>query len=143
MNVFIEQSGEKHTKNIFDKKTGKLVETVPFDLTYPYPYGYILNTRAEDGQNVDCYVITTNKLQVASIVECEPIGMVEWFEDGVADHKVLMVPNDETGSVTSEVKARITQFALHFFDHQPQKKYSLGLFLGKGDAEELIIKSSK
>jgi inorganic pyrophosphatase len=38
---------------------------------------------------VDCYVITNDQLRAGSIVECDPIGLLEQHEDGEVDHKVL------------------------------------------------------
>lgn len=142
MKVFIEQSGEKNKKNVFDTATGKFLKTVPIDLTYPYPYGYILDTLAADGDELDCYIITDRKLEMTSIVECEPIGMVEWFEDGEEDHKILAVLQGDEHEVTKEVKDKITDFAEHFFDNQPDKQKSLGKFWGKQEALELIKKSN-
>ena len=138
MKVFIEQPGEKNQKNVFDKETGRFLKTVRIDVTYPYPYGYILGTLAADGDELDCYVITDKKLETASVVECDPIGMVEWFEDGEEDHKILAVLKGEEYAVTEEVKAKITGFANHFFDNQPGKQKKLGRFLGVTEAQKLI-----
>lgn len=138
MRVFIEQPGEKNQKNVFDKVTGKFLKTVHIDLTYPYPYGYILDTLADDGDELDCYVITDKKLETASVVECEPIGIWEWFEDGEEDHKILVALKGEMPMIDEIVKAKITDFANHFFDNQPEKKYRLGEFLAKGAALSLI-----
>ncbi len=139
MHVCIEQLGEKNKKNIFDKNSG-LFKTVSFHLTYPYPYGYIVDTLAPDGDELDCYVITDKKLEAGSIIECKPIGMVEWFEDGEEDHKIVAVIKGEKGTVTKEVKEKLTDFASHFFDHTQGKKYQMGNFLDKRNAEELIKK---
>jgi inorganic pyrophosphatase len=142
MHVCIEQSGEKNKKNIFDKNSG-LFKTVSFHVTYPYPYGYMVDTLAPDGDELDCYVLTDNKLEAGSIIECRPIGMVEWFEDGGEDHKILAVIKGEKGIVTKEVKEKLTDFASHFFDHTQGKKYQMGNFLDKRKAEELIKKCYK
>ena len=56
---------------------------------FPYPYGFIIGTSAADGDCVDCYIITTEKLSAGSIVACEPVGLMEQDEDGEIDHKVL------------------------------------------------------
>ena len=143
MKVFIEQSGEKNKKNVFDKETGMLLKTVTIDVTYPYPYGYIIGTLAGDSDELDCYVITDKKYAAGSVVECEAIGMVEWFEDGEEDHKILMVPEGERSVITDEVKGRITNFAMHFFDDRPDKRYRLGDFCDKNKADELIAKSQE
>ncbi len=143
MKVFIEQSGEKNQKNVFDKKTGGFLKTVEIDVTYPYPYGYILNTLAADGDELDCYVITNQKLERAGVFECEPIGMVEWFEEGEEDHKILAVLQGDSHEVTAEVEEKITNFAEHFFDNQPDKMKALGRFLGVEDALKFIALTRK
>jgi inorganic pyrophosphatase len=142
MQVFIEQPGEKNKKNIFDKNSG-LFKSVSFHLSYPYPYGYIVDTLAPDGDELDCYIITNKKLETGSIIECRPIGMVEWFEDGEEDHKILAVIKGEKGTVTKEVKEKLTNFASHFFDDTQGKNYKMGNFSDKRKAEELIKKCSK
>lgn len=140
MKVFIEQPVQENKKNVFDKKTGQFLKTVPIKLTYPFPYGYILDTLAEDGDNLDCYVITDKKLETGSIIECEPIGMAEWFEDAQEDHKILTVLKGEDTDITADMKSKITYFAEHFFDDQPDKKYRMGEFYGKEKAFELLKK---
>ena len=139
--VFVEQSGEKNKKNVFDKKSGALLKTVSIDVTYPYPYGYILDTAAADGDQLDCYIITDKKYAAESIVECEAVGMVEWFEDNEEDHKILMAPSANGCEITPEVRSRIIDFAEHFFDDRPDKKYRLGNFYGVDKAIELITNS--
>jgi inorganic pyrophosphatase len=67
--------------------------------------------------------------------------MVEWFEDGEEDHKILVAMKGEHFTITKEVKEKLTQFASNFFDHSPEKKYRLGEFYDKKKAEELIQKS--
>ena len=56
---------------------------------FPYAYGFIIGTNAADGDCVDCYIITQDKLKAGSIIECEPIGLMEQDEKGEIDHKVL------------------------------------------------------
>ena len=138
MKVFIEQSGEKNQKNVFDKITGKFIKVVSINVTYPYPYGYILGTLAADGDELDCYVITDKTLETESVAECEPIGMVEWFEDGKEDHKILAILVDEEREVDEEAKKKIIDFALHFFDDRPDKRYHMGNFYGKEEAIKLL-----
>lgn len=142
MKVFIEQACENNKKNVFDKETGGFLKTVDIDMTYPYPYGYILETIADDGDNLDCYVMTDQKLEMGSIVECDPVGMVEWFEDGEDDHKILATLQGHEYEVTEKARRKITNFAEHFFDDQPDKKYRMGEFLGKERAVELIKKAT-
>ena len=55
----------------------------------------MIGTDSGDGGNVDCYVITTRILKTGQIVECDPIGLMEQFEDGVEDHNILARLLDE------------------------------------------------
>lgn len=141
MKVFIEQACEVNKKNVFDKQTGDYIKTVDFHLTYPYAYGYILDTLASDGDELDCYVITNKKLKHSSTIECEPIGMVEYFEDGQADHKIFVVPKGEEGVVTEEAKKKLLEFDSRYFEGQPNRNTHVGDFLGKEAAEAEIKKA--
>ena len=139
--VFIEQTGELNKKNVFDKKTAKLLHTFAAKLSYPYPYGYVLNTKAPDGEELDCYVISDKNLATSGIVECEPIGMVEWFENGQADHKILAMLVAEPRQVDESVAQKITDFANKFTASRLDKQYKSGKFYDKEKAEALIVDS--
>jgi hypothetical protein len=62
------------------------------DARYPYPYGFIIGTKSADGESLDCYVATNLPLRSREQMECEAIGVLEVFENGEPDHKVLVVP---------------------------------------------------
>lgn len=141
MKVFIEQTVEPNKKNVFDKKTGALLDTITTSITYPYPYGYILNTMAPDGEALDCYIITEKKLMATSVVECEPVGIAEWFEDGQADHKILATLIDEQKEVDNEVRKKIDDFTAQFIADRSGKKYQSGKYFGKNEALKLIVAS--
>jgi inorganic pyrophosphatase len=74
---------------LYNEKTleckGKELMPQPF----PYPYGFIPGTSAADGGCVDCYIITRDMLKGGSIVECDPVGLMEQTEGDEVDHKVL------------------------------------------------------
>lgn len=142
MLVFIEQSGERNKKNVFDKETGEFVKTVDFHITYPYAYGYILNTLASDGDELDCYVITDKKLESCSVIECELIGLVEYFEDGQPDHKILASLKDESTEVSDEVKTKLLDFNARYYEDQIDRNTLVGSFLGKEEAMKEIKETS-
>jgi len=142
MKVFIEQPGDENKKNVFNKQTGELEKTISFHITYPYPYGYFVNTKADDGDELDCYVITDTKLETASIVECEPIGMVEYFEGDVEDHKILVRLVGEQREMDAEVEEKLRYFDKHYFDDKPPQNSRIGDFLGI-DAALIEIKKAQ
>lgn len=139
--VFIENKAGSNQKNCFNEKTLEFIKTVTVSWAYPYPYGFIPNTTSGDGDNVDCFILTTQKLKTGDIIEAEPIGLVEQFEDSENDHKILAVPVGESLEITEEVKTNITDFILHVFDHLRTKEIKVGSFYGKEKAEAYIEKS--
>jgi inorganic pyrophosphatase len=49
-------------------------------------------TLTEEEDSVDCYLITGEPQTAGSTVQCEPVGLLEFFEGDETDHKVLAVP---------------------------------------------------
>ena len=91
MRVFIENEAGSRRKNIYDERTLAHLGTVEVSAAYPFPYGFVLGTIGGDGDAVDCFVLTETPLRSGTIVECEPVGLLEQIEDGEIDHKVLAV----------------------------------------------------
>ena len=87
--VCIEVEAGSCNRHRYNEKTLEYQGTRRIARPYPYPYGFILGTRAADGDSVDCYLITHDRVKAGTIVECEPIGLLEQDEDGEVDHKVL------------------------------------------------------
>ena len=61
---------------------------------YPANYGYIPNTLAEDGDAVDCLVVTPFPIMTGALVLCRPVGLLMMEDEAGIDHKVLAVPSD-------------------------------------------------
>ena len=151
MKVFIENEAGSDQKNLYNEKTLEYKKTVTVSRKYPYPYGFILDTTSGDGDNVDAFIITDKKLKQGQIVECEPVGLMEqieksWDESNSGmeeiDHNILAVLTEENQShqsvVSDEVKAMLTDFVLHVFDHIRPNKNRVGNFLDKQDALKYI-----
>jgi inorganic pyrophosphatase len=138
MKVFIQNEAGSFVKHSHDEKTLILLADQQVSCAYPFPYGFILNTTAEDGDNVDCFVLTRENLRTGQIVECEPIGLMEQIEDGEIDHNVLAAFLGEAVTLDSEIKQTLTEFVSHVFDHIPGKKIQVGEFRGCEAAIEHI-----
>jgi len=57
MKVFIENEAGTNLKNIFNEDTLDFRKTVQVSAEYPFPYGFILDTKSGDGDNLDCFMI--------------------------------------------------------------------------------------
>lgn len=59
---------------------------------FPYDYGFIPQTFAEDNDTTDVFVITSASLYPGVVVECKAIGMTEVIDRGEVDNKIIAVP---------------------------------------------------
>jgi inorganic pyrophosphatase len=134
MKVFIQNEAGSFVKHSHDEKTLALKGTEKVSRAYPFPYGFILNTTAEDGDNVDCFVLTRETLRTGQAFECEAIGLMEQIEDGEVDHNILAVLPDEDPQVSPELKQTLIEFVSHVFDHIPGKSVQTGEFRGSNEA---------
>lgn len=135
MRVFIQNEAGTNRKHYHDEKTLELKRVVEVSQLYPFAYGFILDTTADDGWNVDCYVLTDRRLRTGEIVECEPIGLMEQVEDGHEDHNVLATLIGESRTVNPETQEVLAAFSLHVFAHVAGKRMHVGRFLGRAEAE--------
>lgn len=138
MKVFIENEQGFDKKNLYNEKTLKYIKTVMVSRKYPFPYGFIIDTTSGDGDNLDCFVITDKELKTGDIIECEPIGMMEQFENGIEDHNILATLSEGNIEMNDGIKNKLTEFVSHVFDHREHKIVTVGKFYGKEEAEELI-----
>ena len=103
-------------RKIYNERTLEYRETRSGSQPYPYPYGFIVGTSAEDGACVDCYLITRDEVTAGSIVECEPVGLLLQDEAGEIDHKVLAALPGEDVLVGSELLQELQEFIYNIFE---------------------------
>lgn len=140
--VFIENEAGSNQKHLYNEKTLEFNKAITVSRKYPYPYGFIRSTTSGDGDNLDCFVLTKQVLKTGQTVECEPIGMVEQFENGKEDHNIIATIPGEDIEITDEVRENLTEFIKHVFDHRPHKIVTVGRFLDKDTAVKLIEDST-
>ena len=153
INVFIEIPQGSSVKYELDKDSGALaVDRLLYtSMAYPFNYGFIPNTHAEDGDPLDVLLITSTPLFPGTFCPARPIGMLEMEDEGGIDHKIIAVPTakidpeladiNDIGDLGEHLKSKIK----HFFDHmkelEPNKWVKTKDFLDKSHAEEVIKKS--
>ena len=59
---------------------------------YPFDYGFIPNTLAEDGAPLDAMVIMEEPTFAGCLIKARPIGVLDMHDSGAYDGKVLCVP---------------------------------------------------
>lgn len=97
INVIIEIPGGSKNKYEFDKDLNAfaLDRVLYASVQYPYDYGFIPNTLADDGDPLDGMVIMDQPTFPGCVITARPIGMLEMIDDGDRDEKLLCVPDKD------------------------------------------------
>ena len=115
----------------------------------PVNYGFIPQTLDEDGDELDTLIVCGEPLPTGIWLEARVIGVLNFIDDGEADHKVVVPADDRnTGdSITSldDLGERWKQqIAEHFAHYKDLKKPGSTVVEGWGDVEaaKAIIEES-
>ena len=97
INVLIEIPGGSKNKYEFDKDMNAFaLDRVLFaSVKYPYDYGFIPNTLADDGDPLDGMVMMDEPTFPGCVIAARPIGMLLMIDGGDRDEKILCVPAED------------------------------------------------
>jgi len=108
----------------------------------PVNYGFIPQTLDEDGDELDTLIVTEDPLTTGTWLEARVIGVMNFQDDGEADHKVVVVPADDRHTdnkiqTIDDLGSRWKEQVEHHFSHY-KDLYKPGStkVLGWGDAED-------
>ncbi len=95
INVLIEIAAGSKNKYEFDKDMNALAldRVLSSSVMYPYDYGFVPNTLADDGDPLDGMVIMDEPTFPGCVIAARPIGMMEMIDGGDRDEKILCVPD--------------------------------------------------
>lgn len=152
VNAFIEiPQGGLPVKYELDKASGALFvdRFLHTSMIYPFNYGFIPNTLAEDGDPIDILVVTPVPVVAGSVVRARPVGVLLMSDEKGVDEKILAVPVDAINPYYSDVKThedlpplmikQITHFFSHYKDLEPGKSASVGEWAPLEKAHERIM----
>jgi inorganic pyrophosphatase len=153
INVFVEIPQGSSIKYELDKQSGVImVDRFNYtSMTYPFNYGFIPQTKAEDGDPIDVLVLSSQSVAPGTVIPSRPIGMLEMEDEAGIDTKIIAVPTAKVdpffqhiNDITDIDKATTAKIK-HFFDHykeiEPGKWVKTKNFLDKKMAEETIKKA--
>ena len=80
---------------------------------------------------VDCYLITKDRVKAGTVVQCEPIGLLEQDEDGEIDHKVLPAAPGQDVELGEELLKQLQGFIYAVFSQFPEIRVSVGRILSR------------
>lgn len=152
VNVFVEIPQGSSIKYELDKESG-VVMVDRFNFTamfYPFNYGFVPQTHAEDGDPVDVLVISSYSVAPGTVIPSRPIGMLEMEDEAGIDTKILAVPTEKVDPFYAHIKDikdldeatknKIKHFFNHYKELEPGKWVKLKNFLGHEDALKSIKK---
>ncbi len=129
INVLIEIPGGSKNKYEFDKDMNAFIlDRVLFSsVKYPYDYGFVPNTLADDGDPLDGMVIMDEPTFPGCVIASRPIGMLEMIDGGDRDEKILCVPAedpryDEVKSLKDIAPHRLEEIAEFFRSYKNLEK---------------------
>lgn len=149
-NVVIEIPQGSQNKYEYDEELDVIkLDRVLFSAQrYPYNYGFIPETRADDGDHTDVLLFSTNPIPPGVVVEARAIGFMNMEDGGEIDNKILAVPTEDPRFRGVESMADLSEHSpkeIHnFFETYKlleNKTVKVGEFEGKDKAVEYINKS--
>lgn len=108
----------------------------------PCNYGFIPATLDEDGDELDTLIVSPEPLPTGLLVEAKVIGVLNFIDDGEADHKIVCVPaddrnnNDSINSLEDLGERWQEKIKHHFAHYKDLKKPGSTEVVGWGDVEE-------
>lgn len=149
--AFIEIEKDSMVKYEIDEKTGFLMADrfLYTAMKYPFNYGFIPDTKGEDGDPLDIMVLSSEPVMAGAVVKCRVIGLLEMKDEEGVDTKLIAVPvkkvdplygvYEDMDDVPVAVKDRIKHFFDHYKELEPNKWVKTEKFL----SQEAAIKEVK
>lgn len=144
LNVLIEIPAGSKNKYEFDKDMNAFIlDRVLFSsVQYPYDYGFVPNTLADDGDPLDGMVIMDEPTFPGCIIASRPIGMLEMIDGGDRDEKILCVPVEDpryadVKSLDDIAKHRLDEIAEFFGTYKNLQKKAVEI-LGWQDVDKVM-----
>lgn len=155
VNVYIEIPEGVSVKYELDKDSGFIfVDRFLFtEMNYPFNYGFIPNTLADDGDPVDVLVLSSKPVVPGVVIACRPIGMLEMEDEAGIDNKIVAVPMpkvdnkfkdyNDVGDIPQKTRDDLKFFFENYKKGEPGKWVKIKDWKGKSEALEDIRKSIK
>lgn len=153
--ILVEIPKGSHQKYEVNEETGKieLDRTIYGPVVFPFEYGHIEDTLAEDGDPLDALIITNEATFPGCVVKSKVIGMVEMEDEGGIDNKIIAVPDEKINPAFKDIndindltefqKNQIKEFFEIYKRMEPNKWVKVTDLKSKEVAEEEINKTKK
>jgi inorganic pyrophosphatase len=154
--VVIETPKGSHNKYAFDEeqKVFTLTKVLPAGMTFPYDFGFIPSTKAEDGDPTDVLVLMDEPAFPGCVLKCRVIGVIEGQQGKKkkAERNDRIIAIEEANHSYAQVHhvrelgkkfvKELEKFFVNYHDMQA-KKYRILNIKGPGEARRRIADGMK
>lgn len=153
VNVLVEIPKGSSIKYQVDEASGYMfVDRFLYTAMYfPFNYGHIPHTLADDGDPIDAMVLCDETLIPGSVIPCQIIGMLEMEDEAGIDTKLIAVPTKKIDPIygvytdITDVPQALKDKMRHFYENyktlEPKKWVKLKDWKDKATALEAVKKS--
>jgi inorganic pyrophosphatase len=150
IHAVIEIPKDSNIKYEVDEKTGFLfVDRKLFtSMTYPFNYGFIPQTKEEDGDPIDVLILSNDQYLPLSVIRAKPIGVLIMEDEEGKDSKIIVVPDkkidtryskfNDIEQVDEETLDKIKHFFEHYKELEKDKFVKVIEWKNKDVAEQLV-----
>ena len=121
INVVVEVPSGSSVKYEVDTETGFVfVDRFLYTAThYPFNYGFVPQTREEDGDPLDVVVLTQLSVYPMSVIRSRPIGMLVTEDEIGKDVKIVAAPTKQVDPYYADVEdlAQLPGFTRNQIEH--------------------------
>lgn len=152
INAYIEIEQFSNIKYEYDKFTKELVvdRILPYPYYYPYAYGFIPHTIAEDEDDLDVLIITDKNIEKNKYYNIHIVGVLIMEDEKGLDEKVLSILQDDKTDnindicdISDEIKENISWFFSNYKSKSPGKWSKVTGFKDRKFALQLYEKYNK
>lgn len=155
VNVMVEISSQGTVKYEVNQETNTLfVDRFLYTaMHYPFNYGYVPQTQAEDGDPIDVLVLSSNQVVPGSVLPVRIIGLLEMEDEEGIDTKFMGVPSkkidpfyaglEDVAGLDRALKEKIRHFFEQYKALEPGKWVKLREWKNKQEALPLVEEAIK
>lgn len=150
VNVVVEIPRGSHNKYEYDEETGEIrLDRILYSAVfYPTDYGFIPQTRSEDGDHLDIMILVSEPLFPGCVLEVKPIGVLNMEDEEGRDEKIIGVANhdprlkkvNDLNDMEQHLKIEIQNF-FEFYKKLEKKAVKVHRWAGKEEAYKVINKA--
>lgn len=155
INVLVDISKGSLNKYEYEHEKGyfTLDRALYSPIVFPFDYGSIPQTKAEDGDPVDVILLVTYPTFPGCVVKARPIGILFMEDEAGEDNKIVAVPDQKIDPRFKEIKdvddlpehtkKEIVFFLEHYKKLEPNKFVKIKNWANKEKAKEKILEGIK